>query len=152
MSADNAPAGRCLILGATSFVGHFLAKRLSRDGRPLGVSRSPPADMPQVEWIAGDLANPSLGLRFPRLSIVYSLSPIWLLPAVLPTIIDAGASRIVALSSTSRFTKIDSPIEEERRAVQQWIDGEAKLIAVCEGAGVAWTILRPTMIYAEGRD
>jgi nucleoside-diphosphate-sugar epimerase len=149
---ESTPAVRCLILGATSFVGHFLALRLSPGGQPLGLSRSPPAGAPHIEWMAGDLRDPDLRARLPRISIVYSLAPIWLVPAALPAIIEAGASRVIAVSSTSRFTKIDSPIKAERRAVEQCISGEERLIAICERAGVTWTILRPTMIYAEGRD
>jgi nucleoside-diphosphate-sugar epimerase len=152
MAPGSTFTARCLILGATSFVGHFLALRLSPAGTPLGLSRSPPQGVPHIDWMAGDLRDPDLAAALPRISIVYSLAPIWLVPTVLPAIIAAGASRVVAVSTTSRFTKIDSPIAAERRMAEQWIGGEAKLIAICERAGVAWTILRPTMIYAEGRD
>ena len=31
-------------------------------------------------------------------------------------------------------------------------DAEQKIVAACERNNVAWTILRPTLIYAEGRD
>jgi nucleoside-diphosphate-sugar epimerase len=35
---------------------------------------------------------------------------------------------------------------------QSLANGEAAMVAFCENHGVAWTLLRPTLIYAEGRD
>jgi nucleoside-diphosphate-sugar epimerase len=60
--------------------------------------------------------------------------------------------RLIAFSSTSRFTKAASPEAEERAVAERLVDGEERTIAFCEAHGVAWTIFRPTMIYAEGRD
>jgi nucleoside-diphosphate-sugar epimerase len=108
--------------------------------------------MPDVDWITGDLVDPDIAHRLPPLAVVYSVSPIGLLPKALPAMIQGGASRVIAFSSTSRFTKLDSPVEAERQAAQAWIEGEARVISLCEAASVSWTILRPTMIYAEGQD
>ena len=153
--------GRTLVLGATSLIGRFLTPRLSLDsvgegGPPLAISRRPPgqaADLQGgVEWIAADLAAPDLAARLPLVSTIFSLSPIWLLPDALPALIERGAGRLVAFSSTSRFTKHTSPVEAERRTAARLSDSEARVIALCEEAGVGWTILRPTLIYAEGQD
>jgi hypothetical protein len=43
-------------------------------------------------------------------------------------------------------------IPAERELLQRLADGERRLIATCERLGIGWTILRPTLIYAEGRD
>jgi nucleoside-diphosphate-sugar epimerase len=145
--------GRTLILGATSLVGRFLTPRLVEAGaRPIATSRKPPADVRGVDWIAGDLGDPDLPARLPRISTVYSLSPIWLLPDALPALIGAGAKRVIAFSSTSRFTKLESPVAAERAVAAKLSESEAQTIALCEAAGVRWTILRPTLIYAEGLD
>ncbi len=145
--------GRTLILGATSLVGRFVLPRLVAAGaRPIALSRRAPDGDGGADWLAGDLADAGLAGRLPRLSTVYSLTPIWLLPDALPMLIAAGASRVVAFSSTSRFTKLASPVAAERAIAARLADSEARTIALCEAAGVAWTILRPTLIYAEGLD
>jgi len=146
-------AGRTLILGATSLIGRFLTPRLTATGvDPVVLSRTGAPAFEGVEWIVGDLADPQLATRLPAISTVFSLSPIWLLPGALPILIARGATRVVAFSSTSRFTKTASPVEAERAVAAKLADAEAATIALCEAAGVSWTILRPTLIYAEGRD
>jgi nucleoside-diphosphate-sugar epimerase len=58
----------------------------------------------------------------------------------------------VAFSSTSRFTKQDSPEASERAVAAALAAAEDQVAAFCAAHGVAWTILRPTLIYVEGRD
>lgn len=60
--------------------------------------------------------------------------------------------RIVVISSSSVFTKLDSKDEAERTSIAELIEAEHAIIGACETAGVRWTILRPTLIYKEGRD
>ncbi|MGZ3306664.1 MAG: NAD-dependent epimerase/dehydratase family protein, partial [Asticcacaulis sp.] len=55
-------------------------------------------------------------------------------------------------SSTSRLTKGASPEPAEREVVRKLADGEAAIIDFCSRRDVAWTLLRPTLIYDEGRD
>jgi nucleoside-diphosphate-sugar epimerase len=50
------------------------------------------------------------------------------------------------------FSKVDSSDEAERAEIADLINAEREIIASCTGAGVEWTILRPTLIYMEGRD
>jgi nucleoside-diphosphate-sugar epimerase len=99
-------------------------------------------------WIKGDVGDPDLAARLPPAAQVFSLAPIWLLPRALPLLTARGARRIVAFSSTSRFTKARSPDPHERGVAERLAAGEAALTA----SGVSWTILRPTLIYAEGQD
>ncbi len=144
--------GRTLILGATSLVGRFLVPRLVERGvRPVALSRRA-GPFEGVDWLQADLQDLHLSARLPPLHTVYSLSPIWLLPDALPALIGAGAQRVIAFSSTSRFTKIASPVEAERQVAARLAKSEERVIALCEASGVAWTILRPTLIYAEGQD
>jgi nucleoside-diphosphate-sugar epimerase len=103
-----------------------------------------------VAWLRGDVHDP--GLAFPAADAALSLSPIWLLPPALPALRAAGVRRLIAFSSTSRFTKAASPVADERRTAARLVEGEAATIAFCEREGIAWTLFRPTMIYAEGRD
>ncbi|MBO9557588.1 MAG: NAD-dependent epimerase/dehydratase family protein [Caulobacter sp.] len=158
MDAEHAPStpvsgliSPVLVLGATSLIGQFLLARLNAVGvTPISLSRRPPSD--DVCWIDGDLADPDLAEELPPVATVFSLSPIWLLPQALPVLRARGMTRLVAFSSTSRFTKLDSSEPSERKVAQALADAEAKVEAFCAEHGVAWTILRPTLIYLEGRD
>jgi len=117
----------------------------------VAVSRNLQAPAPGVLWINADLA----ALAFPapvRVKLAFSLSPIWLLPNALPVLHAAGVRRLIAFSSTSRFTKAGSPIRSERDVARRLIDGEAETLSFCGRNGIAWTILRPTVIYSEGQD
>lgn len=144
-------ASPVLVLGATSLIGGFMLARLNAQGiTPISLSRRPPSD--DVCWVDGDLADPNLADELPPVATVFSLSPIWLLPGALPALKARGMTRLVAFSSTSRFTKLDSAEPSERAVARSLAESEAQVEAFCAEHGVAWTILRPTLIYVEGRD
>ncbi len=144
--------GRTLILGATSLVGRFLLPRMmARGERPLALSRQA-SGREGVDWLQADLQDADLAAKLPTVATVFSLSPIWLLPDALPALIGAGTKRVIAFSSTSRFTKTASPVAAERHVAALLAENEDRVIAFCEASGVAWTIVRPTLIYAEGQD
>jgi nucleoside-diphosphate-sugar epimerase len=140
-----------IVLGATSLVGRFALPRLREAGFAVSaLSRSPRPPEPGLTWIQGDLE--AGGLSLPLTEAVLSLSPIWLLPRALPALRRAGVRRLIAFSSTSRFTKIDSENEGERAVAERLAHAEARTVAFCKAEGVAWTLFRPTLIYAEGQD
>ncbi len=149
---------RVLVLGATSLIGRRLLEQpwpeqvaltaLSRLERPQAAW----SQTASAAWIVADLAAPDLAARLPPAEVVVSLSPVWLLPAALPALLETGARRVIAFSSTSRLTKAASPIAEERAVAERLAAGEDAVIAACGAAGVAWTLFRPTLIYAEGED
>jgi len=145
-----------LVLGATSLVGRCLVDRLLADaevGAVSAVTRQTEIRSPSgVRWIVADIAAPRTQRPAMAARRVYSVSPIWLLPNVLPELIDAGLRRLVAFSSTSRFTKAASPVGEERAVADRLARSEDRVMKLCTASGVTWTILRPTLIYAEGRD
>jgi nucleoside-diphosphate-sugar epimerase len=144
-------ARQILVLGATSLVGRFAVPRLAAAGfQVAAVSRSPGGGDPGVRWVRADLTDPAAEL--PRAELALSLSPIWLLPAALPALERAGVRRLIAFSSTSAATKANSTEPEERAVAVRLRDGEAAVQAFCETRGIAWTVCRPTLIYAEGRD
>jgi len=153
---------RILLLGATSLIGRFLTPRLASAGlNTLAISRAPPSaperDVAQkaagaLQWAPGDLTAPDTLPEFEPADAIVSLSPIWLLPPALPKLLETGARRVIAFSSTSRVTKIQSPVASERAVAERLADSEAQTVSVCASAGVACTLLRPTLIYAEGQD
>ena len=146
-SALNTPV---LVLGATSLVGRFAMLRLKQAGvETVALSRTAPDE---AGWVRADLSAPDLEARLPACPTVLSLSPIWHLPPALAALKAKGMTRLVAFSSTSVFAKAASPDAYEQGVVKQLADGEGATRAFCEANGVAWTILRPTLIYAEGQD
>ncbi len=140
-----------LVLGATSLIGQFLTARLTQ-ARVAYLEVSRRASQRDQHWLQADLADPDLASKLPALDTVYSLSPIWLLPAALPALQAAGMKRLIAFSSTSRFTKLDSSEASERDVARALAAGEAQVEAFCQAHGIDWIILRPTLIYAEGQD
>jgi len=151
MDSENTLKTPVLVLGATSLIGgHLLARLKAETLDPTAFSRRPPAQ--DTCWIGGDLRDPDLGERLPVAATVFALSPIWLLPAALPALKARGMERLIAFSSTSRFTKADSPDAGERGVALKLAAAEAAVEAWCAANAVAWTILRPTLIYDEGHD
>jgi nucleoside-diphosphate-sugar epimerase len=144
--------GPVILLGATSLVGSYLIDRLvGAKVETLAISRTPHASKPHVTWIEADVMTNRLTMKA-RCETAISAAPIWVLPHALPGLFDAGVRRLVAFSSTSRFTKENSHIATERAVAQDLKSGEDDIRSFCEAHGIAWTILRPTVIYAEGLD
>ena len=114
------PNATILVLGATSLIGRFLSPRLVEAGCAVtAVSRSPPHPPWDLTWVCADLTDPTLGRRLPPVNAIVSLSPIWLLPPVIPALAGTGAKRLIAFSSTSRLTKIASSIPQERAVAER---------------------------------
>ncbi len=143
-----------ILLGATSLIGQALVALADRPAL-ICVSRSASdgrALRPGDTWIQADLSTPWDADGSGGAVSALGLAPIWVVAAAAPDLARQGVRRIVAFSSTSRWTKQASPDPAERKVAQSLADGEAAFIAACEDHGVAWTLLRPTLIYLEGRD
>jgi nucleoside-diphosphate-sugar epimerase len=150
MSDASALKTPVLVLGATSLIGRFALPRLQALGvETFALSRTAP-DAPG--WVRADLSDPDLASRLPACPTVLSLSPIWRLPEALLALKAQGLQRLVAFSSTSVSAKAASPDAYEQGIVKLLADGEDAVRRFGEAHGVAWTILRPTLIYAEGQD
>jgi nucleoside-diphosphate-sugar epimerase len=80
------------------------------------------------------------------------LAPIRILPEHLEFMRKAGAKNVVAVSTTSRFTKIDSSSDAERKFVEELIFAEDRLQRWAAENNATWTILRPTLIFGLGLD
>ena len=139
------------VVGATGIVGGYIVEHLVRSGEtPLALSRAQQRSS-GVVWLQGDLAKPET-LKPPSFEILYCTVDIALLADALPHIYTPALKRVVAFTSTGIVTKIESEVASERELLQRLAEGERRLISTCERYRVGCTILRPTIIYAEGRD
>jgi nucleoside-diphosphate-sugar epimerase len=153
------------VLGATSFVGRRLLPLATAAGWSVrAFSRNPSAAAGAKESavLAGPLAagrSPAVewavldgGTEPPRGPIPcwVSLCPLWTLTERIGWLERHGVKRLVALSTTSRFTKIGSSDPAERDLAATLAAAEQILLAWAAEAGVETTILRPTLVY-DGR-
>ncbi len=127
------------IIGASSVVAEHLKQVLPVQYQPLLFSRSAPQGQ-------------TPGVVEATVSLWISVMPIWATPNYFDLFLARGARRIIAVSSTSRFTKAESPIESERLVAAQLAEGEQALAQWASACGVEFLILRPTIIYGRGRD
>ncbi|RPH52590.1 MAG: NAD(P)-dependent oxidoreductase [Desulfobacteraceae bacterium] len=151
------------VIGATSFIGRCLIPLLtaeagwevtafSRRAQDLQYFR----ETNPVDWQLLQKVEPSQTREVhppeKQISHWVCLAPIWGLPEYLPMLSIYGVKHVVAISSTSRFTKCFSSDTTEQALAKRLADGEEHLIAWAKTKEVTWTILRPTMIYGLGSD
>jgi nucleoside-diphosphate-sugar epimerase len=140
-----------LVFGATGTVGDFILTHPAQRGETvIGASRSPRSS-DGMSWIAADLTRPQ-ALALPNADVIFCATNVRLFAKAIGAILPFAPKRIVVLSSTSIFTKLDSKDEAERSSIAELADAEHAIIDRCEAARVEWTILRPTLVYREGHD
>ena len=147
------------VVGATSLIGGCVLRLIAEQGQSVSAfSRCPPASpsTSRLNWhrlgVGGKDSHAETWV--PIANWIY-LAPIWTLPDRLPSLLAMGANRIVAISSTSRFSKtpesgsaepaehiVARRITEAEEFFQRWADER----------GLEWVILRPTLVYGYGRD
>ncbi len=147
-----------VLTGARGLVGRRLLPLLLERGFAVqAVSRVPAPEGPSVvvHWVSLDLSRPPGAPRTPAIGparLAFHAAPIWLLPPWIPVLADAGVRRLVAFSSTSRFTKERSRSSAEREMARRIAEAEERLASSCAPLGVRWTILRPTLVWDGERD
>jgi nucleoside-diphosphate-sugar epimerase len=140
-----------VVFGASGMVGGFIATHLSRSGEAVvGISRLPRLSH-EMTWAVADLLKPET-IDLPKADIVFCATDARIFAKAMSAVIKSSPKRVVVISSTSIFSKIDSRDEAERASIAELVDAERTIMSRCEEAGVEWTILRPTLIYLEGRD
>lgn len=145
-SQDNA----LLVIGARSLVGRRLRDVAERWPGPVRFTSRKPADDQSLILNFETSEDFYPGMAF---ATVIVCTPIWLLTeGLLNHLLKNGMTRLVAFSSTSLFTKGESETDEEREVVRELAAGEKSIIEFCNSHDIAWTILRPTLIYDEGHD
>jgi len=151
MADGETARAKSLVIGATGLVGGYILQHLaSRGEHAYALSRAPRADA-RADWIAGDLEKPET-LNVPPFATLYSTTDAILLAPALSRFFNSELKRVIAFSSTSVITKFDSEVKAEREMLRDLAAAEQDIVRTCEASKVDWTILRPTLIYAEGRD
>lgn len=134
-----------VILGGSNLIATYLLRRLVAQGGSALVVARRAVDVPAGcgfalldalnagEWAAPDHA------------VVVSILPLAALIRMLPHL--SGAGSIIAIGSTSLFSKARSADPQDRQAARSLDDAEAALMAWCKDRDISFTILRPTLVY-----
>jgi uncharacterized protein YbjT (DUF2867 family) len=137
------------VTGPLGFVASRLLPRLAAAGvRVLAVVRpgrdaSALGAFANVEVRRADLADPeTLPGAFLGADAVVHLAGLALVPAMLPALLAAGVRGGVFVSSAGVHTKLASSGADAKRAGEQAL----------RDSPLAWTVLRPSMIYGTPRD
>lgn len=140
-----------LVFGGSGQIGHFLLPRLQARGESvLAISRRAGPERGGLHWLAGQL--PEAVPELPPLSAILSCGPLdafahWLAGRRLD-----GKLTVIATSSMSAQSKLDSPLPVERDLARVLHASEQSLAHTCTARGWAWTVLRPTLVYGVGMD
>ncbi|MBU6225379.1 MAG: NAD-dependent epimerase/dehydratase family protein [Burkholderiales bacterium] len=141
------------LIGATSLVGECVLPLLAiKDFSVTAYSRSVVNHVSTgVSWRI--IKSKELSGTLPsRIENWLCVAPIWVLPDYFELLEAHGVRRVVALSSTSRFTKVGPGDTAENAIAAKLIDAEARVQAWAERRGIEWVVLRPTLIYGQGQD
>ncbi|MCK9380269.1 MAG: NAD-dependent epimerase/dehydratase family protein [Sulfuritalea sp.] len=137
-----------MVTGATSTIGSLLLPMLQERGVPvLAMGRNPAAGATGESWHYLDLADQTIDLPQTEADALIHTASLWLLPGWLEKFHARGVRRVIAFSSTSRFSKQASGSPYELDVVGKLIAAEDQVTAECERLGMAWTMFRPTLIY-----
>lgn len=147
----NTAARTVFVTGRTSTIGSLLIPLLLDQGFQVqALGRKPlteEAGTPGLRWAPLDLAEPQRVPPEIDAGYLIHTASLWLLPGWLEKFHARGVRRVIAFSSTSRFTKQASASAYELEVVNKLIAAEGHVAAECERLGMAWTIFRPTLIY-----
>jgi len=140
------------ILGASGLLGDSLSEHiqsLDNVSFHLFQHRSLLDHSPQACVVHTDLS-----VFFRSIDSLVSFIPIWSLVNILKSCKarDLTFKRVVAVSSTSALTKINSTDAWEREYAVRFLDAEGYLSNLCSEYECSLSIIRPTMIWGSGKD
>ncbi len=139
-----------LIFGLSGQVGDAMLPLLIESSYQItAVSRQGHDNEKNIVWYQADLLNFVATQK--HYDAIISLGP---LDAFSAWMVSTGvcANKIIALSSTSIITKINSPDQHERALVKSLQQSEKTLTLLAKRMHVRLILLRPTLMYGIGRD
>lgn len=113
---------------------------------------TPPLDRLRdcAEWRQADV---SLDAALPAgADTLVHIAPLALLPRLIAAFAAGGGKRLVAFGTTSLYSKSASADARERALADRIADAESSVARLCAAHGIAWTVLRPTLVYGAGMD
>jgi nucleoside-diphosphate-sugar epimerase len=141
---------RILVTGGSSVVGDYLLPRLAALGHQVTVLSRQACDEPG--WRRVDAASESVwDESLNGTDALINLAPLPLLPRLLPGA-PASLRRVVAVGTTSVYTKGQSSSPKDRELVRQQRAAEQGLFDACAARGIGYTLFRPTLVYDGRRD
>ncbi len=145
---------KVLVTGATSMIGDFLLPLLYQQGyEVLATSRKPHEAQEGIDWYQLDLCSPDSLQVIDHADVWINIASLSLLTAAAEQHAERlGVRRMIAFSSTSKFTKADARSSVDRRMAHGLREHEDRLEAFCRRRNINVQILRPTLIYCRGRD
>ncbi len=143
---------RVLVTGGSSVVGDYLLPRLAAAGHEVTVISRGAARSGTARWLQLDAARqPVWDASLADTQALIHLAPLTLLAKLLPQA-PAALQRVVAIGTTSVYTKVESAAAKDRELVRQQRAAEEGLAAFGAARGVGYTLLRPTLVYDGRRD
>jgi nucleoside-diphosphate-sugar epimerase len=138
------------VTGGTGFTGSYTVPLLLKNGYRVRCLYRPASDrsvlpQPEVEWAVGDLSDSrALSAAMQGTDALVNIASLGFGHAapVMRAAHDAGIRRAIFVSTTAVFTQLNAKSKAVRLAAEHAI----------ETSGLAYTILRPTMIYGGPRD
>ncbi len=141
----------CLVTGSSSQIGSWLVPSLIEDGWAIHLMSRGRSQMSEYGtnaiWHKFDLTRQDSSFPTLTADVLFHTAGIASILPWMEQVSLIGIKRVVAFSSTSLFTKASSSDPIDVDMVARLGGYENSLIAECENRDIAWTILRPTLIY-----
>ncbi len=152
-----AVSGPLLVFGASGLVGAQLLRQLHAEDTAVDAVTRAAAPSPDLAGLARWHVGGAFDLHhghgpWPDAATLLSAGPLLSLADWLERSEPRSLTRLVALGSTSERGKRGSSDADERALAANLHAAEQRVIAWCERHAVPWTLLRPTLIWGEGRD
>ena len=142
------------IIGATSLVGKLLISNLLETECKIVAFTRGNTFGKSTEKVTWQNYSSSLNL-IPRTNCTQNwicAAPIWVLPEHFQLMELKGVRRIVVISSTSRYGKLNSTDSSEKELANRLAEAEFAVQKWAEDKSIEWVILRPTLIYGLAQD
>lgn len=140
-----------LILGVSSLPGDYLIEALRDSGHSvIACSRQPQPHLENLEDVQTILLDGRQSTI--HADVCICLAPIWVIADYYLYLISAGIKKVVALSSTSVLSKKNAQSASDRHLASKLYGAEQDLLAWGQKNQLDCVVLRPTLIYADGKD
>ncbi len=141
---------KLLVTGATGFTGSYTVPALLKSGIDIRCFVRETSHVKELEGVGakttyGNLDDPgSLQRALKGVDTLLNIASIGFghAPGIVHAAREAGIRRAVFISTTAIFTQLNAASKKARLAAEK----------VIEESGLAYTIIRPTMIYGSSRD